>query len=152
MGMNDRLIDVLPDFAHDALDRRDRVVFEQIRCRQRDMRRRNTVYRAVEIPETFFGSDGGDFRAPAAQTRIFLDRHQASGLRDFRQYGLRVERHQRTHVDHRRRYAVFLFQNRRGIERTVHHQRQSDDGDILALTQHLGFAQLIDVFAVGFKR
>ena len=117
--------------------------------RQRHVRRRDAQYRPVEVPEALVGDDRSDLRAPAAQPRVFLDGHQVSGLRYLAQYRLRVERHQRAHVDYRARNAVLLFQDLRGLERTVHHQRERDDRAVLAPAQHLRLAELIDVFAVG---
>ncbi len=108
----------------------------------------NAHRRAVEIVERLVGDDRHDFGAPPAQPRIFLDREHAMGLCDRAQNRLRIERHQRAHVDHFAVDAVLALELFGGGERTRHHQGEREDSGVLARTQDRCRAERVDDLAV----
>ena len=63
--------------------------------------------------------------------------------------GLRIERHQRSHVHNFAVDPVFRLELLGGIERPRHHQRQGQNGGVLAGAHHAGAAQSIDDLALG---
>ena len=76
----------------DARRARQREILEMIGSRQRYVRGSDADDRAVEIPEGFVGDNGGDLRAPAAESRVLFDREQSTRLRDRAEDGLGIER------------------------------------------------------------
>src|ERR1700726_2412 len=60
----------------DAVNTGQRDVFQNVRRGQRDVRRRDPHRRAVEIVKRLVSDDRDKLRAPAAQSRILLDREQ----------------------------------------------------------------------------
>ena len=68
--------------------------------------------------------------------------------RDRAEDSLRVERHQRAHVDHFAVNAVFRLELFGRFQRARHHQRQRDNGRILAGTHYFCGAKGVDDFAV----
>src|SRR5277367_3050420 len=78
----------------DPIDARQRQIFQNIRRRQRNVRRGDAYRRAVEIVERFVGGDGDDLRAPATQPRVLFHGEQPVGARHRAKNGLGVERHQ----------------------------------------------------------
>src|SRR5688572_8849830 len=143
------LVDELANAFDDALGRRQLRVLEIVRGGERHVWRRDAHDRPVEVPEQLLGDDRSDLGAPAAKPRVLLDGDEASRLRDLAQDRLRVERHERAHVDDSGVDAVLLFQDLRGFQRARHHERERRDRDVLAFADDVGFAELDDVFAVG---
>jgi len=62
------------------------------------MRCRDPYDRSVEVPEQLFGDDRRDLGTPPAKTRVLFYGDEASGLRDFLENRLRIERHERADV------------------------------------------------------
>src|SRR6185503_18985344 len=123
-------------------------VFENIGCRQRNMRRRDADRRTIQIVKSLVGRDRNDLGAPPAEPRIFLDGEEPVRLPDRAEDGLRVERHERSHIDNLAIDAVFRLEPFGGLERTRHHQCQSADGGILAAAKNLGGTEAVDNLAV----
>src|SRR5450759_3147499 len=115
------------------------------------MRRGDPHRRPVEVVERFVRHDRHDLGAPAAQPQIFLDGEQPMRARDRAEDGLRVERHQRAHVDHFAVDAVFRLEFFSSIERARYHQRQRDNGRILAGTHDFCGTKSVDDFAVRHR-
>ncbi len=133
---------------HDPVHGRQRDVFQDIGGRQRDMRRGDPHRRAVEIVERLVRHDRHDLGAPAAQPRILLDREQPVRARDRAEDRLGVERHQRAHVDNFAVDAVFRLELLRRRERARHHQRERQDGRVLARPRDRRGAERVDDLAV----
>ena len=112
------------------------------------MRRRDPHDRAVEVPEELLGHDRRDLGAPTAEPRVLFDGHEPAGLRDLTQDRLRVERHERAHVDDRRVDAVLLLQDLGRLERARHHERERADRDVFALAHDVRLTERHDVLAV----
>src|SRR5690606_22720340 len=142
------LVDELPHLRDDALGARKLQVLEVVGRGERHVRRRYADDRSIEIPEELVRDDRGDFGAPAAKTRVLLDGHKASRLRDLAQDRLRVERHERAHVDDGRVDAVLALHRLRGLQTPGHPRRQRNARHILAVAQHLRLAELVDVLTV----
>src|SRR5262249_22174254 len=62
--------------------------------------------------------------------------------------GLRVERHQRAHIDNFAVDAVFRLEPLSRLERARDHQREREDGGVAPLPQDLGGAERVDDLAV----
>ena len=90
----------LPHALGDAVGIRQHGILQDVGGGQRDVRRGDAHRRAVEIVERLVGDDRDDLGAPAAQARVLLDGEQAVRPGDRAEDRLRVERHQRAHVDH----------------------------------------------------
>ena len=112
------------------------------------MRRRDAHRRAIEIVEGLVGHNGNNLRAPPAQTWVLLHGKQAVRFADGTQDRLRVERHQRAHVDNLGVDAVFRFQPLGRFERAGHHQGERQDRGILAGPQDFRGAERVDNLAV----
>ena len=132
----------------DAVGGGQRDVFQNVGGGQRNVRRGDPHRRAVEIVERLVGDDGDELGAPAAQPRVFLHGEQAVRARDRAEDRLRVERHQRAHVDNLAVDAVFRLELLRRRKRARHHQREREDGGVLARAHDLRGAERVDDLAV----
>ena len=112
------------------------------------MRRSDPHRRPVEFVERLVGDDRNDLRAPAAQPRILLDGEQPMRARHRAEDSPGIERDQRAHVDDFAVDAVLGFKLVGCRKRPRHHQRQCDDGGVLARPHDTGGAQAIDDLAV----
>src|SRR6266853_6152991 len=137
------------NIGNDARDRRHDGVLELVGGGQGHVRRGDPDDRSLERAENLLLDDRGDFRAPAAQPRILLDREYAPGSRRVREQRLRVERHERAHVDHRRGDAVLAGEHFRRLQRARNHGGERDHRDVLPFAQHLRFSERLDVLALG---
>src|SRR5712671_4163600 len=137
------------NIGNDARDRRYDGVLELVGGGQGHVRRGDPDDRSLERAENLLLDDRGDFRAPAAQPRILLDREYAPGSRRVREQRLRVERHERAHVDHRRGDAVLAGEHFRRLQRAGNHGGERDHRDVLPFAQHLRFSERLDVLALG---
>src|SRR5262245_62709147 len=81
------------DAIGDAIDSWQDGVFEDIRGRQRKMRRCNAYRRPIEVVEGFVCHDRHYLGAPTAQPRVLFNSEQPVRLRYRAQYRLRVEWH-----------------------------------------------------------
>src|SRR5436190_7838065 len=99
-----------PHCLGDAVDRRQDRILQRVGGGQRNVRRRDAHWRAVEVVERLVGDDRHDLGAPAAQPRVLLHGENAMGAADGTQDRLGVERHQRAHIDNFRVDAVFRLE------------------------------------------
>src|SRR5262252_440346 len=135
-------------FGDDPRHRRHHHVLELVGRGQRYVRGGDPDDRALELAENLLLDDRRDFRAPAAQSRILLDGEHAARARRLGEYRLRVERHERSHVDHGRVDSVG-GERLGGFLRPGNHRGERDDRRVRARAQDLGFSERLDVLAVG---
>src|SRR4051812_32814845 len=96
------------------------------------MRSCYAYWRSVMVVEALIYGDRDDLRAPSTEPRILFYGEQTMGFGDGTEDRLRVERHQRAHVDNLGVDAMFRFQRLGRLQRARHHQRQRQNGGVLA--------------------
>src|SRR5215471_13996672 len=118
-------------FGDDARHRRHHRVLERVGRRQRHVRGGDADDRALELAENLLLDDRRDLRAPAAQPRVLLDGEHAARARRLGEYRLRIERHERSHVDHGRVDSVG-GERLGGFLRPRNHRGERDDRGVAA--------------------
>jgi hypothetical protein len=119
-----------------------------VRGRQRNVRGGDPLDRPVEVPEAFVSGDGGDFGAPAEHPGVLLDGEQPPGLGQRPEDGSRVERDERSNVDHLGVDAP-LGELLRRVDRARHHETEREDGRVTPRATNFRRTERIDDVAVG---
>ena len=106
----------------------------------RDISTSDTLGRSIEVIESVLDSERDNLGTDAVGGETGLDRHQAAGLLDGGNDGVKVKRLDGAQVEHLDLDAVLLLERLGGDNRLAHAARHGHDGQVLAGALHLGLA------------
>src|SRR6202166_1813162 len=117
---------------------RQKIFFQRRRIGNGSIERGHPQQRSVQVTESFFTKYGGNFAGDSARFGVLMNDQAAVGFLHRFQDGLFIQRQKGAQVNHFC-FDAFFSQSVRSFQRSMHHGRVGNNGQVLSRAPHDGF-------------